>query len=87
MLKLSLKCVKNGDPKVASIHVGLLWCGSNPPASAGDLQVRSLEKEIATHSIIIFFFFPLHYSCMGNNMDRGAWQAAVNGTVKELDMT
>ena len=37
--------------------------------------------------LLFFFFFPLHYSCMGNNMDRGAWQAAVNGTVKELDMT
>ena len=30
---------------------------------------------------------PLHYSCLGNPMDRGAWQAAVYGVTKELDMT
>ena len=25
---------------------------------------------------------PLQYSCLGNPMDRGAWQAAVDGVVK-----
>ena len=29
---------------------------------------------------------PLQYSCLGNPMDRGAWQATVHG-VAELDMT
>ena len=29
---------------------------------------------------------PLQYSCLGNLMDRGAWQATVHG-VAELDMT
>ena len=30
---------------------------------------------------------PLWYSCLGNSMDRGAWQAVVQGVAKELDMT
>ena len=30
---------------------------------------------------------PLQYSCLGNPMDRGAWQATVHGVAKESDMT
>ena len=30
---------------------------------------------------------PLQYSCLGNPTDRGAWWAAVDGAVKELDVT
>ena len=30
---------------------------------------------------------PLHYSCLGNPMVKGAWQAAVHGVTKESDMT
>ena len=29
----------------------------------------------------------LQYSCLGNPMDRGAWQAIVHGVTKELDTT
>ena len=29
----------------------------------------------------------LQYSCLGNPMDRGAWQAAVHGVAKESDMS
>ena len=29
----------------------------------------------------------LQYSCLGNPMDRGAWQAIIHGVTKELDMT
>ena len=29
---------------------------------------------------------PLQYSCLGNTMDRGAWQTTVHGVSKELDM-
>ena len=29
----------------------------------------------------------LQYSCLGNSMDRGAWQAIVHGVTKELDVT
>ena len=30
---------------------------------------------------------PLQSSCLGNPMDRGAWQATVHGVSKESDMT
>ena len=30
---------------------------------------------------------PLQYPCLGNPMDRGAWQATVYGVGKELDIT
>ena len=30
---------------------------------------------------------PLQYSCLGDPVDRGAWQAAVRGAAKESDMT
>ena len=30
---------------------------------------------------------PLQYSCLGNPMDKGAWQATVYGVTKESDTT
>ena len=30
---------------------------------------------------------PLQYSCLGNPMDRGAWQATVHEVTKEVDTT
>ena len=30
---------------------------------------------------------PLQYSCLGNPIDRGSWQATVHGVTKELDIT
>ena len=30
---------------------------------------------------------PLQYYCLGNPMNRGAWQATVHGVAKESDMT
>ena len=30
---------------------------------------------------------PLQYSCLGNPMDRGAWQGTVHGIAEESDMT
>ena len=38
-------------------------------------QEDPLEKETATHSSILFFFF--QYSCLENSTDRGAQQATV----------
>ena len=29
---------------------------------------------------------PLQYSCLGNPMDRGTWQATIHGVAKESDM-
>ena len=47
-----------------------------------EMQVQSLgqedplEKEIVTHT---------HISCLGNAMDREAWQATVHGVAKKSD--
>ena len=30
---------------------------------------------------------PIQYSCLGNPMDTGAWQAMVHGVAKDSDMT
>ena len=30
---------------------------------------------------------PLQYSCLGNSMDTGGYQATVHGIAKELDLT
>ena len=55
----------------------------NLPANAGDVGLilgldRSPEEGNGN---------PLQYSCLGNPMDRGAWQATVHGVAKELDPT
>ena len=55
----------------------------NPPANAGDMGLipgsgRSPGEGNGN---------PLQYPCLGNPMDRGAWQARVHGVEKELDMT
>ena len=41
-------------------------------------QEDPLEEEIAT---------PLQYSCLGNPIDREAWQATVHDVAKELETT
>ena len=53
----------------------------NPPANAGDVGLtlglgRSPGERNGN---------PLQYSCLGNPMDRGAWQATVPGVIKELE--
>ena len=53
----------------------------NPPANAGDNSLmpgseRSPGEENDN---------PLQYSCLGNRMARGAWQARVHGVAKESD--
>ena len=55
----------------------------DPPANAGDAGLipgsgRSPGEEIGSL---------LQYSCLGNPMDRGAWQATVREVTKESDMT
>ena len=57
----------------------------NPPANAGDAEDASSipgsgrSPEGGTGN-------PLHYPCLENSMDRGAWQATVHG-VTESDAT
>ena len=50
----------------------------NPPASSGDVVLipgsgRSPGEGNGN---------PLQYSCLGNSMDRGVWQATVHGVSK-----
>ena len=54
----------------------------NMPANAGDMDLipesgRYPGEENGN---------PLHYSCLGNPMERGAWKARVHGITEELDM-
>ena len=50
----------------------------NPPANAGDtgLILRSGRSPREGNDN------PLQYSCLGNPMDRGTWQAIVHGVEK-----
>ena len=41
-------------------------------------QEHTLEEEMATR---------FQYSCLGNPMDRGPWQATAHTVTKELDIT
>ena len=53
----------------------------NLPANAGDMSsVPKLGRSLGEGNVN-----PLHYSCLGNPMDRGARQATVHGVTKELD--
>ena len=54
----------------------------NLPANAGDvfdLWVQRFPGEGNGN--------PLQYSCLGNAMDRGAWQTTVQRVAKDLDTT
>ena len=53
----------------------------NPPANAGD------KRNVGSIPGLGRFpgggnSNPLQYSCLGNPMDRGAWQAAVHGVAQ-----
>ena len=55
----------------------------NPPAIAGDLgSIPGLGRSPGEQNGNLF-----QYSCLGNPIHRGAWQATVHGVPKELDMT
>ena len=47
----------------------------NPPTNAGAADVGSIPGN------------PLQAFCLGNPMDREAWQATVHGVTRELDTT
>ena len=54
----------------------------NLPANAGDMgSIPGLGKSCERGNGNL-----LQYSCLGNPMDRGAWQATVHGVTKEWDM-
>ena len=52
-----------------------------PPASAGDIKDGSLIPGLG-RSPREGKGYPLQYSYLENLMDRGAWQATVNGVTK-----
>ena len=55
----------------------------NLPANAGDVDsIPELERSLEEENVN-----SLQYSCLGNPMDRGAWQATVHGVAKELATT
>ena len=54
----------------------------NPPAHVGDTgSISGLGRSPGKGN-----GNSLHYSCLGNPIDRGAWKAIVHGVAKELDM-
>ena len=55
----------------------------NPPANAGDAGSFPGSGRLPGERN----GSPLQYSCLGNSMDKGAWQAAVRGVPKESDTT
>ena len=57
----------------------------NPPASVGDSRDSGLIPGSGI-SLGIGNGNPLQYSCLGNSMDRGHWQAMGHG-VAELNTT
>ena len=59
----------------------------NPSISAGDARedVVLISRSGRSHGGVNGN--PLQQSCLGNPMDRGAWQATVPRVTKESDMT
>ena len=57
----------------------------NPPANAGDTRNMGSIPGLG-RSPGVGNGYPLHYSCLRNPMDRGAWWVTVHG-VAESDMT
>ena len=53
----------------------------NVPADAGDVSLISGSGRSPGEGN----GYSLQYSCLGNPMDRGAWQGEVHGVVKESD--
>ena len=50
----------------------------NPPANTGDTgSIPGSERSTGEGNGI-----PFQYSCLGNAMDRGAWQAIVHGVAR-----
>ena len=64
---------------------GVPWWlnGKNPPANAADAgSIPGLGRFPGEGN-----GNPLQHSCLGNSMDKRAWQATVHGVEKELDTT
>ena len=71
---ISIRIIRNGRQSCSVVK--------NLPANAGDMGLipgsgRSLGEETGSPP----------QSCLGNEMDRGAWWATVHGVSKELNVT
>ena len=70
-----------------------LQVGGSPDPSSGSTDLLKQLKDSDKHLLTFKMSSgegngnPLQYSCLGNPMDRGAWQATVHGVAKELDMS
>ena len=70
---------------ILTLEYGLPWwlSGKEPACQSRrhrfDLWLRKIPGEE--------YGSPLQYSCLGNLMDRGAWQTTVHGVAKESEMT
>ena len=53
----------------------------NPPANAGDLRDKGFDPWVGK-TPGGEDGYPLQYSCLGNPMDRGAWQATAHGVTE-----
>ena len=84
-----------GRESSVCVHMQIIGLGpggsvvKNPPAKAGDVgsslcQEDPLNEKMATHSPGGGHGNPPQYSCLENDMDRGAWWATVH-RVAELD--
>ena len=58
----------------------------NPSANAGDFRDMGLIPG-SRRSPGAGIGNPLHYSCLENSVDRGAWQATVHRVTEESDIT
>ena len=83
ILKSELVQIIFGTAVTPRASLVIQWVVKNLLANAGDMgsspgSERSPGERNGN---------PLQYSCLGNPMDRGAWQATLHGITKELDMT
>ena len=92
---LSRLLAGKGRESSVCVHMQIIGLGpggsvvKNPPAKAGDVgsslgQEDPLKEKMASHSPGGGHGNPPQYSCLENDMDRGAWWATVH-RVAELD--
>ena len=62
------------------IYIGLPWWLSGKKSDTGSIPGSGRSPGEGNG-------YTLQCSCLGNPMDRGAWQAIVHGVAKELDTT
>ena len=74
----SMSSQKGYDKLLRGLPRGLVV--KNRPAKAGDSgSILGLGKSPGKEN-----GNPLHYSCLGNPMDRGVWRAILHGVAKSL---